>query len=58
MVGVEVVIVKRMDFCVTVDWMQYKFFYSYLSKKLLLVGTALAGELDKWNAWYCSDVKQ
>jgi hypothetical protein len=54
-VGVEVVVVlvmvvmlvKVMDFCVTVYWMQYKFFSSCLSKKLLFVGTALAGGLDK-----------
>jgi hypothetical protein len=54
-VGVEVVVVlvmllmvvKVMDFCVTVNLMQYKFFSSCLTKKLLLVVTALAGGLVK-----------
>jgi hypothetical protein len=56
-VSVEVVVVVVMEVCVTVNWMQYKFLSKCPSNKLLLVGTALARGLDKWNAYYCSDVK-
>ena len=60
MVGVEVVVVLVMVMYVyvTVDWMQYKFLSTCPSKKLFVVGIVLAGGLNKWNAWYCSNVKQ
>ena len=34
-----VVVVVVMDVCVTEFWMQYKFLFTYPSKKLLLFGT-------------------
>jgi len=55
--GVEVVVVMVVDICVAVDRMQYNLLSTCPSKKLHLLVLSLAGELDCWNAPYCSDIK-